>query len=98
MVAFFIALLVFTAVLMILQLARFGGLLGNVSLNGSGSSDSNSQNQNSAIFGFCLLVFVFVLVAGLLVKFMQVRNNRHISNGEYSRRKLIPLELNSSFK
>jgi hypothetical protein len=91
-VAFFILLLIFASVLTLFQIMKFGGLLGFVGFNGDSTSTGDS-NVNGNVFGYFLLIFVFILFAGLIVRFIQFRNEISYDRNRHARRKLIPIEL-----
>ena len=93
-IGFFVLLLIFALVLAIIELVRFGGFNGIVQINQSNDSNDYAPSIDFTLVGFFLFVFIFILIAGLIIKFLQNYHDRRGSdNGGYRHRKLIPIDL-----
>ena len=97
MISFFVLLLIFALALTIIELVSFGSLRDIVTLNQSNDLLTDKPNIDFTIVGFFLFIFIFILIAGLIIKFLQnyhEKNSNHAS--EKTHRKLIPIDFKGS--
>lgn len=89
---FFVLLLMFAAVLTMIEIASYGRLVGFVSINSANSSVPTSSNQDILIFG--IYAFLFILVFAFMLDFMKKYHERIIAKNHHAeekpfRRKMI---------
>lgn len=93
-IRFFVLLLIFTLALVVIELVRFGGLNGIVKINQSSNSNNYTPTIDFTLVGFFLFVFIFILIAGLIIRFLQNYHDRNgVNNSGNRHRKLIPIDL-----
>lgn len=94
MISFFILLLIFTLALAIIELVRFGGFDGIVKINQDSGSNYYAPSIDFTLVGFFLFIFIFILIAGLIIKFLQNYHDRSGSdNRSHKYRRLIPIDF-----
>lgn len=101
-IGFFVVLLVLAAVLSLVEVVRYGALVGFISLGSSndsvGYSTNNAASHDILIFG--LYVFAFILLVGVIFTYLDKYNERTRHDPEQVeipfKRKVIRLDLSGS--